>query len=167
MGEKETDGTTPILTLKDDHQKSIFANVVPRKGVDEFTVKQILEDIDMTGITDCIFKTDSETPIVAVQKEIKSSRSHKTIFENSFKGHSQSNGFIENANRFLAGQIRTLRSALQRNLQRTIDRNHIIITWLVRYAATLITVYHVGKDGKTALQRRKAVSYTHLRAHET
>ena len=31
----------------------------------------------------------------------------------------------------------------------------MIIKWLVRYAATLIFVHHVGKDCKTAYQRRK------------
>ena len=49
----------------------------------------------------------------------------------------------------------TLRSALPRNLQCGIDSNHMIIIWLVRYVATLITVYQVGKDCKTAYQRRK------------
>ncbi len=33
MGDYETDGTTPILVVKDDTQKSVFANVVPSKGV--------------------------------------------------------------------------------------------------------------------------------------
>ena len=32
MGEKETDGTTPILNIKDDTQKSVFTHVVPEKG---------------------------------------------------------------------------------------------------------------------------------------
>ena len=35
------------------------------------------------------------------------------------------------------------------------SRDHPVLTWLVRYAATLIIVYHVGKDGKTAYQRRE------------
>ena len=83
MGEGETDGTTPILTLKDDDQKSAFANVVPSRGVNDFTQNQILEDIDTTGITDIIFRTDSESPIVAAHDVIKASRSHKTILKNS------------------------------------------------------------------------------------
>ena len=32
MGERESEGTTPILVVKDDIQKSVFANVVPSKG---------------------------------------------------------------------------------------------------------------------------------------
>ena len=79
MAEEKTDGTTPILTFKDDDQKSVFATVVPSKAVNDFTQNQILEDIDTTGITDIIFKTDIESPSVAVLNDIKASRSHKTI----------------------------------------------------------------------------------------
>ena len=32
MGEHTTEGTTPILVLKDDTQKSVFSYVVPEKG---------------------------------------------------------------------------------------------------------------------------------------
>ena len=155
LGEKDTEGTTPILTLKDDKQYSVFADVVPQKGAHDFVTKQILEDIDTTGFTDIIFKTDNEPAIVAVRNEVKQNRSHKTVPENSIRGQSRSNGFIENANKFVAGKIRTLRSALHTNLNHVINRDHPIITWLVRYAATLISVYHIGKDGKTAYQRRK------------
>ena len=80
------------LTLKDDDQKSVFANVVPSEGVNDFIQNQTVEDIDITGITDIIFKTDPESPFVAVQNDIKASRSHKTILENSVKGQSKTNG---------------------------------------------------------------------------
>ena len=155
LGEESTDGTTPILVLKDDTQKSVFANVVPEKGANDFVVQQIVHDIELTGFTDVIFKTDNEPAMHNLQKAVKSARSHKTNLENSLRGQSKSNGFIENANRFVESQIRTMRSALNTNLQTVIDRNHIVMTWLIKYAATLITVFHIGKDGKTAYQRRK------------
>ena len=97
-------------------------------GVHDFVTKQILEDIGTTGLTDIIFKTDNEPAIVAVRNEVKQNRSHKTVPENSIRGKSRSNGFIENANKFVAGQIRTLRSALHSNLKRVIGRDHPIIT---------------------------------------
>ncbi len=92
--------------------------------------------------------------MLAFQQNVKQTRSHKTVLENSLRGQSNKNGFIENANRFVAGQIITLRSALQSNLQHVIGRNHIIIKWLVKYAATLINIASVGKDSKTAYDRR-------------
>jgi hypothetical protein len=55
MGEETTTGTTPILVLKDDKQESVCANVVPEKGANEFTVKQTVEDIDLTGFADIVF----------------------------------------------------------------------------------------------------------------
>ena len=127
LGEKDTEGTTPILTLKDDKQYSVFADVVPQKGAHDFVTKQILEDIDTTGFTDIIFKTDNEPAIVAVRNEVKQNGSHKTVPENSIRGQSRSNGFIENANKFVAGQIRTLRSALHTNLNHVINRDHPVI----------------------------------------
>ena len=155
MREETTEGTTPILNLKDDQPQNVFSNVVPEKGANDFVVKQIIQDIDSTGMTDIIFKTDNEQSMLAIQHRVKQMRSHRTVLENSVRGQSKTNVFIENANRFVAGQIRTLRSALQQNLQQPIDRNHIVITWLVKYASTLITMFHVGKDGKTTYQRRK------------
>lgn len=153
LGEESIDGTTPILVY--DTQKSVFANVVPEKGANDFVVQQIVHDIEPTGFTDVIFKTDNEPAMHYLQKAVKSARSHKTNLENSLRGQSKSSGFNENANRFVESQIRTLRSALNSNLQTVINGNHIIMTWLVRYAATLITVFHTGKDGETAYQRRK------------
>ena len=128
----------------------MFADVVPHKDVHDFVTKQILEDIDTTGFTDIIFKTDNEPALVAVRNDVKANRSHKIVPDNSMRGQSRSNGFIENANIFTAGQIRTLRSALHSNLGRVVNRDHPIITWLVRYVASLISVLHIGKDGKTA-----------------
>ena len=67
MGEQTTDGTTPILVLKDDTQKSVFAHVVPEKGANDFVVRQIVHDIELTGFTEVIFKTDNEPAMLALQ----------------------------------------------------------------------------------------------------
>ena len=110
MGSSDVEGTTLILVVKDDHTESVFVNVVPSKGANEFTVNQIVEDIDNTGHTSILFKTDNEPSMVAVQNSVKQKRSHKTVLENSVRKVSQTNGFIENANKYVAGVIRTLRS---------------------------------------------------------
>ena len=54
MGERDTEGTTPIFTLKDDKQCSVFADVVTHNGVHEFVTKQVLEDLDTIGCIDII-----------------------------------------------------------------------------------------------------------------
>ena len=107
------------------------------------------------GHADILFKTDNEPSMVAIQNQVKAERQHKTVLENSVKGKSKTNGFIENANRFVAAQVRTMRSALNTNLGIKVDRNHLAMTWLVKYAGTLLNIFHVSSDGKTAYQRRK------------
>ena len=68
-----------ILVVKDDHTESVFANVVPSKGVNEYTVNQIIEDIDSIGHTSILFKTDNEPSMLAIQDNVKQKRSHKTV----------------------------------------------------------------------------------------
>lgn len=35
------------------------------------------------------------------------------------------------------------------------DSNHDVVIWIVRYASTLIYIFHVGQDGHTSYFRRK------------
>ena len=128
---------------------------MPEKGANDYTVNQIIKDIDMDGHTDVLFKTDNEPSMIAIQQQVKNRRPHKTVCENSVRGKSQTNGFIENANQFVAGQIRTLRCDLQSKLTGKLNRNHPVMTWLVRYAGVLINMFHIGKDGRTPYERRK------------
>ena len=155
MGIASSEDNTPILVVKDDVQEAIFANVVPTKGVNDFAIGCILDDIDTMGHTEIIFKTDNAPSIVAVQEEVKGKRSHKTVLENSVRYHSRSNGLIENANGFIAGVIRTLRSFVRTMLEKELDCNHDVVAWLVKYASTLVDMFHVGRDGHTAYFRRK------------
>ena len=155
MGTASSEDNTPILVVKDDVQEAIFANVVPTKGVNDFAIGCILDDIDTMGHTEIIFKTDNAPSIVAVQEEVKGKRSHKTVLENSVRYHSRSNGLIENANGFIAGVIRTLRSFVRTMLEKELDCNHDVVAWLVKYASTLVDMFHVGRDGHTAYFRRK------------
>ena len=63
MGDSQEDGTIPILTMKDNVGKSIFADIVPEKGAIDFTIDQIVDNIDLLGYTDIIFKTDNEAVV--------------------------------------------------------------------------------------------------------
>ena len=67
---------------------------------------------------------------------------------------SQSQGSIERFHRTLAGQIRTIRSQLQDNYDRTIKGQQPIMPWMVRHAAYLLNRYHVHSDGNTSFYRR-------------
>ena len=68
-------------------------------------------------------------------------------------GESQSNGIIERAVGFVAGQARTLKAALERRKGARVPPDARILCWLVEFAAHLMNRCDVGSDGKTPLQR--------------
>lgn len=81
MGASDSDDCTPILVVMDDKTESVFANVVPSKGFNDFVIDIIMEDIDMMGHTEIILKADNEPSTLAVQDQVKAKRPHKTILE--------------------------------------------------------------------------------------
>ena len=83
--------------------------------------------------------------MLAVQDRVKQRRPHKTVLDNSVRGKSQTNGFIENASKLVAAMIRTLRSFVNTQLGAVLDSNHNVMTWIVKYAGTLIDLFHVGR----------------------
>ena len=83
FGEKEKSGTTPVLVVKDDDTESIFPNVVPEKGANEFTIDQINNDVDLMGHTSILFKTN-EPSMLAIQEQVKGRRPRKTVLEMLF-----------------------------------------------------------------------------------
>ena len=93
--------------------------------------------------------------MLAVQDRVKQRRPHKTVLENPVRGKSQTNGFIENANHFVAAMIRALRSFVNAQLGAVLDSNHNVMTWIVKYAGTLIDMFHVGWDVRNTDFRRK------------
>merc|ERR1712074_248799 len=70
-------------------------------------------------------------------------------------GESQSNGAVERCIQTVTAQIRTMKDALEKRYGQEVDSRSSILHWLVRHAASLITRYHVGKDGRTAYERWK------------
>ena len=66
---------------------------------------------------------------------------------------SQSNGIIERAVGLVAGQARTLKSALEHRIGARVPPDARILCWLVEFAANLMNSCDIGSDGKTPLQR--------------
>ena len=44
---------------------------------------------------------------------------------------------------------------LERRYKNEIPNTHPILPWVVGHAATVLNIAHVGKDGRTAYERRK------------
>ena len=68
-------------------------------------------------------------------------------------GESQSNGIIERAVGLVAGQARTLKTALEHRIGARVPPDARILCWLVEFWAYLMKRCDIGRDGKTPLQR--------------
>ena len=51
--------------------------------------------------------------------------------------------------------VRTLRISLEENLGCSVNIEHPIVPWLVRYAGEVITRFRVRRDGRTAFRKLK------------
>ena len=79
----------------------------------------------------------------------------KSGFGESPKGESQSNGAIEEAGKTVREFARLFKDVIETNVKRRIDANDPIMLWLVRWAAVVAYRYLVGKDGRTAYERKR------------
>ena len=58
---------------------------------------------------------------------------------------SQSNGEVENANQATQRKTRTVRLGVETRYKIELMRNSLIVQWMIRYAAEMITEMVVGK----------------------
>ena len=60
------EGAAKILVVRESESKSVFAHVVPTKGVDEkgFSVDALVDDVKWLGYTKVTLKSDNEPAIV-------------------------------------------------------------------------------------------------------
>ena len=145
--------------LEDDTTKAVMAHMIPRKGTDEHAVMRIVQDIKNLGYRKIIFKSDQEPAILALKDEVKRMLNQDVIMEASPVGESQSNGRIENAVRRVKGQLRTMKEGLDYRYGARIPASHPILPWIPRQAAATLTMYSVGKDGRTPHQRWKGKKF--------
>ena len=139
---------------------------VPRKGsTGDYAALKVAEYINECGNQDAdiIIKTDQEPAIKYLVDDIKKHRTGaKIISEDAPKSSKGSNGTVERAVQTIEGMIRTLKSAVDERYMVRISAEHLIITWLVDYAAFLVNRLEVGRDGKTSYERSRGKSATVL-----
>ena len=98
-------------------------------------------------------KTDQEPTMVNVQTALQDLSLDRIIPINSLVGESECNGRIENAIRRVQEKVRPLRHHIEHNIKCKVPGDAPIMSWLVRWAAELLSNYDVGDDGKTPYER--------------
>ena len=152
--EAASDGAVKILVARDSRSKSVFAHVVPVKGIDEagFAVTSIVNDIKWMGYSKVALKSDNEKPIVKLLtealRELRISGLDQCLEEHPPEYDPQSNGSAEVGVKLLKGHLRTLKSCLEAKIGYKVPVKHPLIAWMVRHAADLVTWCARGHDGR-------------------
>ena len=105
------------------------------------------------GHRDLVLHSDQEPALLDLVNGIIEQRPGQTLKQQSPAYEHASNGVVEKAVQEIEDQVRVLLLSLKHRLGRNVPTTHAVFTWLVEHAADLYIKYHVGKDGKTAVQR--------------
>ena len=150
-----------ILVAHDSKGKACFAHVVPQKGIDaeHYAVDALMRDVAWLGYTHISLRSDNEPAIVKLlQHALTEARYTVEDLEQILEEHpntydSSGNGQIEATVKQFTGILRTNKLDLEERLNKKIPLSSPLVTWLVEFAAFIITIRVKGDDGKTAHQR--------------
>ena len=156
-----------ILVAKESKGKAAFGHVVLQKGVDpdHFAVDILMKDISWLGYIAISLRSDNEPAILKLlrhavtEARIKVEGAEQVLEEHPNAYDHAGNGEIEAAVKQLSGIIRTNKLDLERSLGKEIPLGHPVMTWLVEYAAWMLTVRPVGPDGLVAYERVRGKAF--------
>ena len=152
-GSERQIGDMPILVIKDSKSKCIMAEVLTRKGTDEYSIERCYRMISQLGYDEMILKSDQEHSIMALKREVREKLRGTVRMEESPIGEHESNGEIENAVQRVQGQFRSQKHALEARYGIKIKGEMNIIPWMIRNGAAVVNRYQVGDDGRTPYRR--------------
>ena len=153
------DDVLPTLVGVDNKSGTIFAHMVVRKGDDPYAVKRLSNELNRLGYGKIILKSDQEPAILKLKREVINQHTIEIVPEDSEAYEHQTNGLVENANKRVAQQVRTMKCALEARYGGVISSSHCIIPWMIRYAANILSCYKQGSDGLTAYERLKGKKF--------
>ena len=107
------EGAAKLLIVRDSRSKSVFAHVVPSKGIDGsgFAVSALVEDVKWLGYSKITLKSDNEPAIVKLLvealRELRVQGLEQAMEEHSPEYDPQANGSAEVAVKLVKGHLRT------------------------------------------------------------
>ena len=128
--------------------------LVPRIGTEfPWIAKRVAKFIDQLGHNRVTFRCDNEPAIEALARELAQGRQEGSqVLKRQTVGESHPNWLIGRAVGLVAGQTRTLKTALEHRIGARVPPDASILCSLVEFAAYLMNRCDIGSDGKTPMQ---------------
>ena len=116
-----------------------MSTVVETKGpTDMFATMWAVKMLNFFGLSDIILQCDPEPSLIKWAESVKSKRTERTVIRSSPRRSHQSNGGVENYQKQLQGQVRTMLAAMQEHTKYRPSADNALMRWIVRHAAWLI-----------------------------
>ena len=116
-----------------------MSTVVEMKGpTDMFATMWAVKMLNFLGLSDIILQCDPEPSLIKWAESVKSKRTERTVIRSSPRRSHQSTGGVENYQKQLQGQVRTMLAAMQEHTKYRPSADNALMRWIVRHAAWLI-----------------------------
>ena len=150
---EEESRTATVLTGTDLSSGWPMMAFVPQKGADAYVVRAVVSWVKRLGYAKVVIQHDQEHALRTVVEQVQKELGHDRVQIRAAPRYSHaSQGGAENANRLMAGMLRTWLSALNQaypNPAEPLDINHPVVPWLCRWVAFVWARYHVQSDKLT------------------
>ena len=116
-----------------------MSKIVGMKGpTDTFATVWAVQMLNILGFSDIVLQRDPEPSLIKWAESVKSKRPERTVTRSSPRRSHQSNGGVENWQKQLQGQVRTMWAAMQERTHYRPTADSALMRWIVRNAAWLI-----------------------------
>ena len=123
-------------------------------------ITDILEEIGYSGV-DITLKTDQETSIIDLKREVGIKRQARTTMVESPVRESKCNGAVERSVRTWQSQFRTCRHQLEARLGTTIRKGSAMMSWLVAFTSEVLSKFKVHVNRRTTYEMTTGHRFKH------
>ena len=163
--EDQAANENPLLVMLDEETGDKYARAVGHKGLGvaherDWVIKDMSAELKAWGHpggdgNSLILKSDGESAIIAVKDALGRFHGGRMIPEKPPKGESQSNGAVEEAGKTIREFTVVLKEQLEDKANMKVSSDDVIVQWMVRWSAMMVSRFLVGKDGRTSYERRR------------
>ena len=167
--EDEKASANPIMVMVDNRTGEKYARAVGHKGMGkdqdmEWLIKDMSNELkvwEYPGATagNIILKSDGEPALLAVRDALAKYHGGIVVQERPAVGESQSNGLVVEAGKKVKEFVRVLKEQIEEKTNVKLKSDDVIIQWMIRWAAMMVSRYVVGKDGRTSCEMQSTSSH--------